>query len=29
VEGLERFVEETDGPGALTLLRPLSEDLFR
>jgi coenzyme F420-0:L-glutamate ligase / coenzyme F420-1:gamma-L-glutamate ligase len=29
VEGLERFVEETDGPGALALLRPLSEDLFR
>jgi hypothetical protein len=26
---LERFVEETDGPGALALLRPLSEDLFR
>jgi coenzyme F420-0:L-glutamate ligase / coenzyme F420-1:gamma-L-glutamate ligase len=29
VDGLERFVEETDGPGALALLRPLSEDLFR
>jgi coenzyme F420-0:L-glutamate ligase/coenzyme F420-1:gamma-L-glutamate ligase len=29
VEGLERFVGETDGPGALALLRPLTEDLFR
>lgn len=29
VEGLERFVTEEDGPGALALLRPLQEDLFR
>ncbi|HTA96046.1 MAG TPA: coenzyme F420-0:L-glutamate ligase [Solirubrobacteraceae bacterium] len=29
VEGLERFVTEDDGPGALALLRPLAEDLFR
>jgi coenzyme F420-0:L-glutamate ligase / coenzyme F420-1:gamma-L-glutamate ligase len=29
VEGLERFVTQADGPGALTLLRPLHEDLFR
>jgi coenzyme F420-0:L-glutamate ligase/coenzyme F420-1:gamma-L-glutamate ligase len=29
VEGLERFVTQADGPGALALLRPLSEDLFR
>jgi coenzyme F420-0:L-glutamate ligase/coenzyme F420-1:gamma-L-glutamate ligase len=29
VEGLERFVGEDDGPGALALLRPLEEDLFR
>jgi coenzyme F420-0:L-glutamate ligase/coenzyme F420-1:gamma-L-glutamate ligase len=29
VEGLERFVCEEQGPGALALLRPLSEDLFR
>jgi coenzyme F420-0:L-glutamate ligase/coenzyme F420-1:gamma-L-glutamate ligase len=29
VEGLERFVTEADGPGALALLRPLQEDLFR
>ena len=29
VEGLERFVTQTDGPGALALLRPLEEDLFR
>ncbi len=29
VEGLERFVTEEDGPGALVLLRPLQEDLFR
>jgi coenzyme F420-0:L-glutamate ligase/coenzyme F420-1:gamma-L-glutamate ligase len=28
-EGLERFVTEDDGPGALALLRPLAEDLFR
>jgi coenzyme F420-0:L-glutamate ligase / coenzyme F420-1:gamma-L-glutamate ligase len=29
VEGLERFVSEEDGPGAVALLRPLEEDLFR
>jgi coenzyme F420-0:L-glutamate ligase / coenzyme F420-1:gamma-L-glutamate ligase len=29
VEGLERFVSDEDGPGALALLRPLTEDLFR
>jgi coenzyme F420-0:L-glutamate ligase/coenzyme F420-1:gamma-L-glutamate ligase len=29
LEGLERFVTETDGPGAAALLRPLEEDLFR
>jgi coenzyme F420-0:L-glutamate ligase/coenzyme F420-1:gamma-L-glutamate ligase len=29
VEGLERLVMRTDGPGALALLRPLQEDLFR
>jgi coenzyme F420-0:L-glutamate ligase/coenzyme F420-1:gamma-L-glutamate ligase len=29
VEGLERFVTRADGPGALALLRPLQEDLFR
>jgi coenzyme F420-0:L-glutamate ligase/coenzyme F420-1:gamma-L-glutamate ligase len=29
VEGLERFVSEDDGEGALALLRPLEEDLFR
>jgi coenzyme F420-0:L-glutamate ligase/coenzyme F420-1:gamma-L-glutamate ligase len=29
VEGLQRFVSEDDGPGALALVRPLAEDLFR
>lgn len=29
VRGCERFVTETDGPGASTLLRDRSEDLFR
>ncbi len=29
VEGLRRFVTYQDGPGALALLRPLDEDLFR
>jgi coenzyme F420-0:L-glutamate ligase / coenzyme F420-1:gamma-L-glutamate ligase len=29
VEGLERFVTQADGPGALALLRPVQEDLFR
>jgi coenzyme F420-0:L-glutamate ligase / coenzyme F420-1:gamma-L-glutamate ligase len=28
-DGLERFVTAEDGPGALGLLRPLEEDLFR
>ncbi len=29
VEGLERFVTDEDGPGALALVRALAEDLFR
>jgi coenzyme F420-0:L-glutamate ligase / coenzyme F420-1:gamma-L-glutamate ligase len=29
VDGLERFVTADDGPGALALLRPAQEDLFR
>jgi coenzyme F420-0:L-glutamate ligase/coenzyme F420-1:gamma-L-glutamate ligase len=29
LDGLERFVAEEDGPGAVALLRPLDEDLFR
>jgi coenzyme F420-0:L-glutamate ligase / coenzyme F420-1:gamma-L-glutamate ligase len=29
VDGLERFVTDSDGPGAVALLRPLAEDLFR
>jgi coenzyme F420-0:L-glutamate ligase/coenzyme F420-1:gamma-L-glutamate ligase len=29
VDGLERFVTREDGSGALALLRPLDEDLFR
>jgi coenzyme F420-0:L-glutamate ligase/coenzyme F420-1:gamma-L-glutamate ligase len=29
VTGLERFVSAHDGPGAVALLRPLREDLFR
>jgi coenzyme F420-0:L-glutamate ligase/coenzyme F420-1:gamma-L-glutamate ligase len=29
VEGLERFASNEDGPGALALLRPPKEDLFR
>lgn len=29
VTGLERFVSEDDGPGAVALLRPPEEDLFR
>jgi coenzyme F420-0:L-glutamate ligase / coenzyme F420-1:gamma-L-glutamate ligase len=29
VDGLERFVTAEDGPGAVELLRPLEEDLFR
>jgi coenzyme F420-0:L-glutamate ligase/coenzyme F420-1:gamma-L-glutamate ligase len=28
-DGLERFVTGEDGPGAIALLRPLEEDLFR
>ena len=29
LDGLERFLTEQDGPGAVALLRPLQEDLFR
>jgi coenzyme F420-0:L-glutamate ligase/coenzyme F420-1:gamma-L-glutamate ligase len=29
IEGLERFVCDGDGPGAVALLRPTDEDLFR
>jgi coenzyme F420-0:L-glutamate ligase / coenzyme F420-1:gamma-L-glutamate ligase len=29
VRGLERFVTEDDGPGAVALVRPLDEDLFQ
>jgi coenzyme F420-0:L-glutamate ligase/coenzyme F420-1:gamma-L-glutamate ligase len=29
VEGLDRFVADGDGPGALALVRPIEEDLFR
>jgi coenzyme F420-0:L-glutamate ligase / coenzyme F420-1:gamma-L-glutamate ligase len=29
IDGLQRFVTATDGPGAAALLRPLDEDLFR
>jgi coenzyme F420-0:L-glutamate ligase / coenzyme F420-1:gamma-L-glutamate ligase len=29
VGGLDRFVSDDDGPGAVALLRPLDEDLFR
>lgn len=29
IDGLERFVTEEDGPGALAMVRPLAEDLFR
>lgn len=29
VEGLERFVADEDGPGAMALVRPMQEDLFR
>jgi coenzyme F420-0:L-glutamate ligase / coenzyme F420-1:gamma-L-glutamate ligase len=29
IDGLERFVTSEDGPGAVALLRPLEEDLFR
>jgi coenzyme F420-0:L-glutamate ligase/coenzyme F420-1:gamma-L-glutamate ligase len=29
IDGLQRFVTAEDGPGAVALLRPLDEDLFR
>jgi coenzyme F420-0:L-glutamate ligase/coenzyme F420-1:gamma-L-glutamate ligase len=29
IDGLQRFVTDADGPGALALLRPVDEDLFR
>ncbi len=29
IDGLQRFVTDEDGPGALALLRPLEEDMFR
>jgi coenzyme F420-0:L-glutamate ligase / coenzyme F420-1:gamma-L-glutamate ligase len=29
IDGLERFITDADGPGALALLRPTREDLFR
>lgn len=29
VDGLARFVTEADGPGALALIRPIEDDLFR
>jgi coenzyme F420-0:L-glutamate ligase/coenzyme F420-1:gamma-L-glutamate ligase len=29
IDGLDRFVSAADGPGALSLLRPLAEDMFR
>lgn len=29
IEGLQRFMGEQNGPGAVELLRPLAEDLFR
>jgi hypothetical protein len=29
VDGLERFVTDEDGPGALALVRAVGEDLFR
>jgi coenzyme F420-0:L-glutamate ligase / coenzyme F420-1:gamma-L-glutamate ligase len=29
IEGLQRFITSDDGPGAVALLRPLDEDLFR
>jgi coenzyme F420-0:L-glutamate ligase/coenzyme F420-1:gamma-L-glutamate ligase len=29
VAGLQRFVHDEDGPGALAIVRPLEEDLFR
>jgi coenzyme F420-0:L-glutamate ligase/coenzyme F420-1:gamma-L-glutamate ligase len=29
IDGLQRFVTSEDGPGAVALMRPLDEDLFR
>jgi hypothetical protein len=29
VDGLKRFLIDDDGPGAIALLRPPDEDLFR
>jgi coenzyme F420-0:L-glutamate ligase/coenzyme F420-1:gamma-L-glutamate ligase len=29
LDGLERFITDDDGPGALALVRPLDEDMFR
>ncbi len=29
IDGMQRFVTAEDGPGAVELLRPLEEDLFR
>ncbi len=29
LDGLERYISDEDGPGAVALLRPLQEDLFR
>ena len=29
VDGLERHLTDDDGPGAVALLRPLDEDMFR
>jgi coenzyme F420-0:L-glutamate ligase/coenzyme F420-1:gamma-L-glutamate ligase len=29
IDGLQRFISEQDGPGAMALLRPVREDLFR
>jgi coenzyme F420-0:L-glutamate ligase/coenzyme F420-1:gamma-L-glutamate ligase len=29
IDGLERFVTGADGPGALALVRPIEDDLFR
>ena len=29
IDGLQRYVTAEDGPGAVALLRPLEEDLFR
>jgi len=29
IDGLERYITAADGPGAVALMRPLQEDLFR